>query len=447
MGDIASVHSHLFQEGLPHWLQKNRFNKTDFSIPKLATIVDEKHLKVTVLIPAKEVAATIAEVIKKAVRPLIDAGVVHEVFVIDAASHWRVNLQPGEVSLKKLHFPVGYGVEIGTLIDAYRLVGLSALAEVDVGQRQNFHRPLRDLTTMAGTILATAEMRLGKGEIWHGKDVYTMDYRSSQGSHPCPPIVVVEGVRMFRDIGGSPVSGLRKGLVFRSGDPSTMTQLGLAKVLELGIEKIFDQRSPIEFEGHHSVHGASHQSMLAQETSPIYPLTDIVMLGSLEWSSLYSQMKNGTKTGETPVFASYAEAYMHVLRSGAISFLPIFHHLAQPKPSPILVHCTAGKDRTGVTSMLIMLLAGFSHDSIADAYALNNLDSKRTWGVQATRRLLAQPGLRGNIDAVENIVRAQNSYMLATLRRFQQEIGTIDAYIKSFLKWTIARMVVSRQTC
>ncbi|KAJ5304425.1 uncharacterized protein N7443_004085 [Penicillium atrosanguineum] len=80
-----------------------------------------------------------------------------------------------------------------------------------------------------------------------------------------------------------------------------------------------------------------------------------------------------------------------------------------------------------------MLLAGCNNDSIADEYALNDLDSTRTWGVQVTRRLLAQPGLRGKVDAVENVVRARKSYMLATLQRFKQEFGTIEAYCKIIL--------------
>jgi hypothetical protein len=51
-----------------------------------------------------------------------------------------------------------------------------------------------------------------------------------------------------------------------------MTQLGLTKLHELGVEKIFDLRSPIEFQGQHSVHGAKHQSSQAKDTSEkIYP--------------------------------------------------------------------------------------------------------------------------------------------------------------------------------
>ena len=39
--------------------------------------------------------------------------------------------------LEQLAFPVGYGIEIGTLIDAWRLVGLHTLAQSDLGTRQS----------------------------------------------------------------------------------------------------------------------------------------------------------------------------------------------------------------------------------------------------------------------------------------------------------------------
>ena len=76
-------------------------------------------------------------------------------------------LQPlaGEVAarrelLERLPFPVGYGVEIAMLIDAYREVGLERMAQVDLGTRQNRHQPLRELSAMALAVLATAERRI-----------------------------------------------------------------------------------------------------------------------------------------------------------------------------------------------------------------------------------------------------------------------------------------------
>ena len=82
-------------------------------------------------------------------------------------------LQPlaGEVAarrtlLERLAFPVGYGVEIAMLIDALREAGLDALAQVDLGTRQNRHQPLRELSGMALAVLAAAERRIhGAGPI------------------------------------------------------------------------------------------------------------------------------------------------------------------------------------------------------------------------------------------------------------------------------------------
>ena len=62
--------------------------------------------------------------------------------------------------LSRVPFPVGYGVEIAVLIDALRVYGLDALAECDLGTRQNRHQPLRALGEMAFAVLAAVEQRL-----------------------------------------------------------------------------------------------------------------------------------------------------------------------------------------------------------------------------------------------------------------------------------------------
>jgi glucosyl-3-phosphoglycerate synthase len=68
--------------------------------------------------------------------------------------------------LETLAFPVGYGVEIGNLIDAYAAVGLDGLAQAQLGVRENRHQPLRDLSAMAYQVLVAAQRRiLGAGEL------------------------------------------------------------------------------------------------------------------------------------------------------------------------------------------------------------------------------------------------------------------------------------------
>jgi glucosyl-3-phosphoglycerate synthase len=61
--------------------------------------------------------------------------------------------------LEQLPFSAGYGVEIAMLIDAWRMVGLDALAQVDLGARQNRHQSLRELSAMAYAVLVAAQIR------------------------------------------------------------------------------------------------------------------------------------------------------------------------------------------------------------------------------------------------------------------------------------------------
>jgi glucosyl-3-phosphoglycerate synthase len=61
---------------------------------------------------------------------------------------------------ERLPFMTGYGVDIALLIDAYELIGLDAIAQVDLDVRQNAHQPLRDLGPMAYAVLQALSLRL-----------------------------------------------------------------------------------------------------------------------------------------------------------------------------------------------------------------------------------------------------------------------------------------------
>jgi glucosyl-3-phosphoglycerate synthase len=62
--------------------------------------------------------------------------------------------------LDRLPFVTGYGVDVALLLDAYRDVGLDALAQVDLDVRQNAHQPLRELGPMAAAVLQAVASRL-----------------------------------------------------------------------------------------------------------------------------------------------------------------------------------------------------------------------------------------------------------------------------------------------
>ncbi|MFF5183750.1 glucosyl-3-phosphoglycerate synthase [Streptomyces sp. NPDC000345] len=84
--------------------------------------------------------------------------------------------------LEQLPFPVGYGVELGMLVDALHLVGLDALAQVDVGVRKHRHQDGQALGRMAAAIYRTAQLRLARGHLV--RPALTQFERGSDGFEP-----------------------------------------------------------------------------------------------------------------------------------------------------------------------------------------------------------------------------------------------------------------------
>ncbi|MGW4158066.1 glucosyl-3-phosphoglycerate synthase [Streptomyces sp. NPDC004788] len=84
--------------------------------------------------------------------------------------------------LEQLPFPVGYGVELGLLVDALHTVGLDALAQVDVGVRKHRHQDDQALGRMAAAIYRTAQLRLSRGHLVRPR--LTQFERAAEGFTP-----------------------------------------------------------------------------------------------------------------------------------------------------------------------------------------------------------------------------------------------------------------------
>ena len=62
--------------------------------------------------------------------------------------------------LSSIPFLTGYAVETGIMIDVFKKIGIDAMAQVDLGTRQNRHQPLRDLSRMSYSVLRAVARRL-----------------------------------------------------------------------------------------------------------------------------------------------------------------------------------------------------------------------------------------------------------------------------------------------
>ena len=170
-----------------------------------------------------------------------------------------------------------------------------------------------------------------------------------------------EGCFNFRDIGGYlNQDGMRvkKGLYFRTGRQDRMTQKDLAKLSDLKISTQIDLRKPDE--------------VLDQGKGPLETMganyINIAVIpegGSDQLSKL---------VGDTGISG---KRYLGYLEFGPTSWLRLFGILSNLENLPVVLHCTAGKDRTGVSTAFLLSVLGVNRDLIEADYLLTNLDTER----------------------------------------------------------------------
>jgi len=170
-----------------------------------------------------------------------------------------------------------------------------------------------------------------------------------------------EGCFNFRDIGGYPTKEgkkIKKGIYFRTGRQDRMSEKDLAELKDLKISTQIDLRKPEEIldqgKGPLENMGADYINI------PIIPDG-----GSDQLSRL---------VGDTGISG---KRYLGYLEFGPESWLKIFEILANKDSLPVVLHCTAGKDRTGVSTAFLLSVLGVDRDLIEADYKLTNLDTER----------------------------------------------------------------------
>ena len=167
-----------------------------------------------------------------------------------------------------------------------------------------------------------------------------------------------EGCFNFRDIGGyinADGQRVRWGQYFRAGRQERMTEDDLAKVEKLGIKTQVDLRMPVEID--------------RQGRGPLENLgTRYIHNSVLTAESIERLSQEAGITGTR---------YLHYIDYAPQIWLKLFEYLADERNYPTLVHCVAGKDRTGVTTALILYILGVDRDTVEADYLLTNQDVER----------------------------------------------------------------------
>ena len=165
----------------------------------------------------------------------------------------------------------------------------------------------------------------------------------------------------FRDIGGYPAAdgrSVRWGCYFRAGRQDRMTEQDLAKVKEFGIATQIDLRKPDEV-------SEQGRGPLEAMGANYHNIAVIPEGGSDQLSRL---------VGDTDISG---KRYLAYLDFGPESWVRLFEIFVQASAHPILLHCTAGKDRTGVSTAFLLSVLGVDRALIEADYKLTNLDVAR----------------------------------------------------------------------
>ncbi len=227
-----------------------------------------------------------------------------------------------------------------------------------------------------------------------------------------PYVVPLEGGSNFRDVGGYRAAdgSVRRGLVFRSAHLGGLTDADRAALGKLGVRTIVDLRGVSEAaETPHLIEGLACRVVGAH----IEP-----QLGG----HLRAGLENGTLTPFS-VMDLLTDHYRDYPRRCAPGFRTLFTTLSDGTHRPLVFHCTAGKDRTGFASALLLTLLGVHWDDVVEDYLRTN----ELW----TGHVGRYPEL--DIDTRAAIVEARRPYLEAAFAAVRDDHGSVEAFAEKAL--------------
>jgi protein-tyrosine phosphatase len=247
-------------------------------------------------------------------------------------------------------------------------------------------------------------------------------------------LLPLAGGNNFRDLGGYETADgkhVRWGTLYRSGVMTNLTAADYSYLNELGIRTVCDFRSTEE--------RTTEPTLWQGNSKPTRHETDYVMDNSALAKSLMTP-------GSTPeqVKQVFADFYKEVPFNFSAQYKEMFAELVAGH-TPLAFNCSAGKDRTGVASALLLTALGVPRDAAIADYLLSNQYYKpaqpKPGAQDANSRLMASlpPELLKILMGVDT------QYIQAAFAEIEKRHGSVEAYLEQVLAVDAADLAMLRK--
>ncbi|MEO4001986.1 tyrosine-protein phosphatase [Mesorhizobium sp. CAU 1732] len=213
----------------------------------------------------------------------------------------------------------------------------------------------------------------------------------------------VPGTFNIRDLGGyaAATGQTRWRRLLRADGLHRLDAAGMAILTDAGVTTVIDLRRDDELESHPNPFSAN----------PAVAYHHVSLFDRLAPSAMVADVLH--------------DLYVQALTTRQSAIAEILTVIADAPEGVVMFHCTAGKDRTGLVAMLMLLLAGVEHKIILEDYA-------RTGEMIAPmiEEIIADATSRGvDIETFRPLLACSPDTMAATLAHLSDSHGTIEAYL------------------
>src|SRR5437868_9647379 len=221
------------------------------------------------------------------------------------------------------------------------------------------------------------------------------------------------GASNFRDLGGyrgKDGRTVRWRQIFRSNHLGHLTESDIEVLRSLGLKSAFDFRGTEE-----RVTALCALSDIAVHSLPIEPTVV---------AALRARGANGVTLSSADALEVMRDSYRNYVRHNTTSFRTLFAHLLEGR-APLVIHCTAGKDRTGFACALILHALGVPDEIIHDDYLLTNRFYRR------------DPNSSSDLpDEVRRVLGSvETSFLAAAFEAIAEEYGGLESYFSDGLEF------------